>query len=233
MRIREKEKPILPGSFHFIFTPARKRGKKAVSMKTILPWILVVALGAGVAALYFSNSTKDAELAKAREQAQQVETLRTQLDEVQKQVASQTEQVASLKKDNEELLRLRNQVRQIADEKAQLTKQMQAAQSAQNGAQQQLQNLQSANQQLRRSFQQEQQVAQRNVCINNLRLLDSAKQTWALQNNKQANAVPNLQDITGYLPNHQMVICPAEGQYSLNAVNTAPTCSIPGHALTQ
>src|SRR3954463_7506124 len=159
-------------------------------MKAILPWIFVIVFGAGAAALYFSNSAKDAELAKAREQARQVETLRAELEESQKQAAAQSEQVTSLRKDNEELLRLRNQVRQIADEKAQLARQVQTVQAAQNGAQQQLQNLQTANQQLRTSFQQEQQVAQRNTCINNLRILDGAKQTWALQHNKTADAVP-------------------------------------------
>ena len=35
-------------------------------MKTILPWILVVAFGASAGALYFSSSNKEAELEKVR-----------------------------------------------------------------------------------------------------------------------------------------------------------------------
>src|ERR1700743_2169280 len=98
-------------------------------MKTILPWILVVAFAASAGALYFSNSTKTAELAKAQEQVAQVDTLRGQVDELQKQAASQNDQIVTMQKDNQELLRLRNQVQQLTDEKTQLAKQAQAAQS--------------------------------------------------------------------------------------------------------
>src|SRR5689334_5831380 len=192
-------------------------------MKTILPWILAIAFGAGAATLYFSNSAKDAELAKARDQIQQLDTLRGQVDELQKQATTQSDEVAALRKNSEELIRLRSQVRQMTDERIQLNKQVQTAQAAQNGAQQQLQNLQTANQQLRTSYQQEQQVAQRNACIDNLRLLDGAKQTWALEHNKTADAMPTIQDIAPYLKDGQMVICPAEGQYTLNAVSNPPT----------
>jgi uncharacterized protein (DUF3084 family) len=68
------------------------------------------------------------------------------------------------------------------------------------------------------------------ACINNLRQLDGAKQQWALENNKTATAVPQMSDLAPYLRNASLV-CPAGGSYTLNAVNTVPTCSQPGHAL--
>lgn len=206
-------------------------------MKNILPWILVVVFAAGAGAMYFSKSSADAELAKAREQVQQADTVKTQLDEAQKTVASQNDQIASLQKDNQELLRLRGQVRQLTDEKAQMAKQMQAAQSQAERSQAQVEQVQAraaenaktmAEQQI---LQMKQNQAVVGTCINNLRLIDAAKQQWALENNKTADAVPTPQDIANYLPNHQFPQCPGGGRYTLNAVNIAPTCNIPGHAL--
>ena len=39
----------------------------------------------------------------------------------------------------------------------------------------------------------------KNTVINNLRLFDGAKQTWALEGNKTADAVPTFDDIKPYL----------------------------------
>jgi uncharacterized protein (DUF3084 family) len=204
-------------------------------MKTILPWILVLGLAAGAGVLYFSNSSKDTELAKAREQSQEAETLRTQLEEAKGQIKSHADQIETMRKDNEELLRLRNENRQLRDEKQQLTKQLQTAQAAQTSAQQQVKNLQSTTEQLRFSAELQQRLpaAQRESCINNLRLLDAAKQQWAVQFNKPANAVPTVEEIAVFLPNQKMLVCGAGGQYTLNAVSNAPTCSFPGHVLTE
>ena len=68
------------------------------------------------------------------------------------------------------------------------------------------------------------------TCINNLRLLDGAKQQWALENNKTANAVPQMSDLAPYLK-FPALVCPAGGNYTLNPVNTVPACSQPGHTL--
>ncbi|MFO1475558.1 MAG: prepilin-type N-terminal cleavage/methylation domain-containing protein [Verrucomicrobiota bacterium] len=43
------------------------------------------------------------------------------------------------------------------------------------------------------------QTSQTNVCINNLRQIDGAKQQWALENGKQASDSPDLAAITPYL----------------------------------
>jgi septal ring factor EnvC (AmiA/AmiB activator) len=206
-------------------------------MKNILPWILVVAFAAGAGTLFVSNSSQKHELETLRGQVAQVDSLNSQLEDLQKQAASQNDQIATMRKDNAELLGLRNQVRQMADDKAALAKQLQSAQTQAARSQAEIQQVQSrvsenakamAEQQI---LQQKQNQAAVGTCINNLRLIDGAKQQWALQNQKGPDAVPLPQEIAPYFPNGQYPQCPAGGRYTLNAVNKAPTCSIPGHAL--
>jgi prepilin-type N-terminal cleavage/methylation domain-containing protein len=69
--------------------------------------------------------------------------------------------------------------------------------------------------------------SQKNACINNLRQIDSAVQTWALENKKDPGANVDFTDIVGYLKNE--VVCPAGGtafsdSYTLNGVTNKPTC---------
>ena len=76
-------------------------------------------------------------------------------------------------------------------------------------------------------------VAQLNACINNLRQIDAAKQQWALENDKPANAIPTAQDLLPYLQGGIFPVCPSGGTYTINAVAVPPTCSVPGHVLPQ
>lgn len=206
-------------------------------MKTILPWILAVAFAAGAASLYFSNSAKQTEIAGMREQVQQLDALRTQVDDLQKQATAQADQMVSMRKDNDELLSLRNQVRQLGDEKAKALKQLADAQAAANRSQAEVQQVQARVNESATAIA-EQRVTQMrqsqnlaNLCINILRQLDGAKQQWALEQHKTADAIPTQQDLIVYLPNRQFPLCPAGGTYVLNAVNKAPTCTMPGHVL--
>jgi len=77
-------------------------------------------------------------------------------------------------------------------------------------------------------------TSQQNACINNLRLIDSAKQQWALEFRKQATDTPAMQDLKTYLghgPNGDLPTCPAGGVYTVGPVGEKPTCTIPGHQL--
>lgn len=76
-------------------------------------------------------------------------------------------------------------------------------------------------------------VAQRNTCINNLRMIDGAKQTWALENNKTASDVPSWSDLRPYLGRRGNPKCPQGGEYVIGSVGEKPRCSIPGHELPQ
>ena len=74
-------------------------------------------------------------------------------------------------------------------------------------------------------------VAQQNACVNNLRMIDSAKHMWQLEKNKSATDVPTIDDLLPYFSDHKMPVCPAGGTYTIGAVGEKPTCSIPGHEL--
>src|ERR1041384_6914908 len=69
-------------------------------------------------------------------------------------------------------------------------------------------------------------TAQMNVCINNLRQIDSAIQRWAIENKKESTAQVTYLDISGFLKN--TVVCPSGGHtfddsYSIQTVSHAPT----------
>lgn len=76
-------------------------------------------------------------------------------------------------------------------------------------------------------------IIARKTCINNLRLIDDAKQQWAVDNNEPDNAQPNVKDLLPYFTDNTFPVCPDGGVYTLNAVDEVPTCSIPDHQLPQ
>jgi Mg-chelatase subunit ChlD/type II secretory pathway pseudopilin PulG len=70
--------------------------------------------------------------------------------------------------------------------------------------------------------------AQRPAIINNLRLLDSAKQQWALEQRKSATDVPTMQDLQAYLGRgeHGDVPAVAGETYNLGAVAQQPVAQL-------
>jgi DNA repair exonuclease SbcCD ATPase subunit len=208
-----------------------------MNAKIVLPWILVLGLSAGLAAVYVKGTAKDAELAKLREDNNELPQLRTELAETKDQSKAQQDEIAASRKEKEELLRLRNEVGQLRGEKVQLSKQVQTAHSAAEQAQalaaQAAQTAQTRGQALA-TMQTELELKRKSAeCVNNLRQLDAAKQQWALEHNKTAEAVPTVLDVAPYLAGNILPVCPAGGAYTLNAVNQLPTCSVTGHALTK
>ena len=73
------------------------------------------------------------------------------------------------------------------------------------------------------------QTAQRAACLNNLRLLDIAKEEWAIDKDKHAGDVPTAADLRPYLKNP--LVCPQGGHYIIGPVGRPPRCSLPEHAL--
>ncbi len=77
--------------------------------------------------------------------------------------------------------------------------------------------------------------SQMNVCINNLRQIDSAKQQWAMETRQGGGAVPQQTDLDPYIGragNANNVVCPSGGasatfaaSYTLNSVTNTPTCN--------
>ena len=76
--------------------------------------------------------------------------------------------------------------------------------------------------------------SQVNACIANLKQIEGAKANWALEQKKTSAATPGASDLYGssaYIA--RTPTCPGGGSYTINAVDTAPTCSksADGHAL--
>ena len=79
------------------------------------------------------------------------------------------------------------------------------------------------------SFQRSRTTTRINACINNLRLIDAAKEQSALANNlDDGDAVA---DVVNYMKGGAMPICPANGAYTVNAVGTPPVCNVAGRVL--
>jgi prepilin-type N-terminal cleavage/methylation domain-containing protein len=78
-------------------------------------------------------------------------------------------------------------------------------------------------------------TAQQNACINNLRQIDSAKQSWALEYKVAVTTVPSANAIQSYMgrgSGGQLPTCPADSSlsfdssYSVNDLQSPPTCLI-------
>ena len=72
--------------------------------------------------------------------------------------------------------------------------------------------------------------ARSNTCINNLRLIDSAKEQSAIENNTATGTATTSATCTPYLKNNAFPTCPAAGTYTTNAIGTLPVCSLSGAA---
>jgi hypothetical protein len=220
-----------------------------MNLKSLLPWLFVLGLGIGLALVYAGGQKKDAELAALREESQQLQQLRADLEEAKtNQTQAESGEITRLRKDNEELLRLRNEVSQLRGDKQRLATQLQTAQDQAQGAEAQFQALRAHAGQPAASGQPipaaqpplaaragltatNAELAMINACINNLRLIDGAKQQWALEHQKPASALVMATDLTPYMKSNALPVCPAGGVYTLNPVGLAPICNIPGHAL--
>jgi len=183
--------------------------------------------------LVMTGCSNKAEEAKLQQDEQELADLRQQNEQL-KGKPDDTVELTRLRNDHDELLQLRNQVKQLQDQNKALTAQLQAAQSQRGQAQQQQQQSSQELETLRtqtQQMQQEQAQAHTATCINNLRMIDGAKQTWALEYKKPANATPTVEDLLPYFIGNQMPVCPDGGTYSINALSVPPTCSVPGHVL--
>ncbi len=220
-----------------------------MKLKSLLPWLCILALLIGLGWMYAANQKKETELAALREESQQLQQLRAEVEEAKtSRTQNESDELLRLRKDHEELLRLRNEVRQLRGDKQQLSTQLQTAQSQVQGAREQARALQATpppqpglpqpNPALQAAFAARYGLAATNTeqvatatCINNLRLIDGAKQQWALEHQKPAGSLLTAADLAPYLKTNVLPTCPAGGVYTLNPVGIPPICNIPGHAL--
>lgn len=70
--------------------------------------------------------------------------------------------------------------------------------------------------------------AQKNACIANLRQIEGAKESWALENKKTEGAATAGSEaaVNAFLRGGGTPACPGDGTYTYNPVGTTPTCSL-------
>ena len=75
-------------------------------------------------------------------------------------------------------------------------------------------------------------IRARHACKANLKTIEGAKATWALDNNRVSNAMPTDTDLFG-MANYirEKPACPLGGTYTTGQVGEKPRCSIPGHTI--
>ena len=210
-----------------------------MKIKSWIVWLLVVVFLVSEIFLFSANRQKNVLLDALGKSQQQVQQLQSQLADLQSSNAlAQNTELSKLRSDNQDLPRLRNQVTQLqaANQKFQaanqkLTQQLNSTLTAAQQQQLQLQQLATENQQVRAVAQQLDAESARSACINNLQRIEAAKQEWALEYNKTADAIPTAQDLLPYIVGEIFPVCPAGGNYTIGAVGVSPTCSIPGHVL--
>jgi chromosome segregation ATPase len=177
------------------------------------------------------------------ESQQKVGQLQSDLDKLKNSsVATLSTENARLRAENQGLTQkfsqLQNEINQLRQQNQKLTQQLETAHSAVQQQQEQLQQIQTESQQANTAPESSAEqslspVAQLNACINNLRQIDAAKQQWALENDKTADAIPPAQDLLPYFRGGIFPVCPSGGTYTINAVSVPPTCSVSGHVLPQ
>lgn len=129
--------------------------------KSIFLTACAVALLGAVAWFYFANARKESELTRLRQESAQAQKALSDFEASKaSQAAAENEELIRLRKDREDLLRLRNEVGQLRAEKQRLEKQLQGAQSETQKAQGQIQAAQTQAAQAQAQFAQTQAQAQ-------------------------------------------------------------------------
>jgi len=79
------------------------------------------------------------------------------------------------------------------------------------------------------SFVKARETARTAACINNLRLLDAAKEQVSLEQNYEEGQVVTREEVSPYIPRGMDgLTCPAGGEYTLNPLGEDPECSVHG-----
>jgi prepilin-type N-terminal cleavage/methylation domain-containing protein len=72
--------------------------------------------------------------------------------------------------------------------------------------------------------------SQKSACIANLKQIEGAKATWALENKKSNTDTPTTNDLYGAtLYIREAPVCPAGGTYTLGQVDVKPSCTDTNH----
>ena len=196
-------------------------------------WLCLALMLVAEILLFRAVREKDAALTETRATQIQMRQLQKDLDELKNSNAGlQAAEIARLRKQNEiytnRLAKAQAAMDQLQAEVAQTGQSLTTAHTALQLQQDHLQQLQTEKQLVTDAGV---AIIHRNACINNLRQIDGAKQQWALEKNKPADAVPKVEDLLPYLKDGAFPACPDGGTYFINSVEAVPTCTLAGHAL--
>lgn len=198
-------------------------------------WVCLALVLVAELALFRAYRDHDALQTRLNNTQAELRQTATERDELKNSNAGlQATEISRLRKQNSLLT---NQVAQWRAALAQLNDQsnsnaehLAAARAALQLQQTRLEELQDQSQQI---LDASVAVIARKTCINNLRLIDDAKQQWATDSGKRPVAQPTLKELLPYFKDKIFPECPGGGTIYLNTVNEVPTCSVPGHALPQ
>ena len=111
-----------------------------MALKRWIFWLCIVALVVTELLLFRANQQRDAALADAHDARQQIEELRAKLDEGKTTGAeAQNTEIARLRSENQDLLRLRNEIRLMTVTNQQLAAQLKATRATAQQQEEQLQ----------------------------------------------------------------------------------------------
>jgi DNA repair exonuclease SbcCD ATPase subunit len=194
---------------------------------------VIVAVGLAAPVVVQQQTIKDLR-AENEGLKQQIAPLQDQVTRATQEAANASGDATSKESQVRDLARLRAEVSQLRRTTNELTKARQEIQVLN----QRVESETAARKDQAAAIQSESQKMQAeramNACINNLRLIDAAKQQWALENRKQAADTPRMEDLRPYIgrgPNGDLPVCHDGGVYTVGTVGEKPACSIPGHVL--
>jgi hypothetical protein len=70
-------------------------------------------------------------------------------------------------------------------------------------------------------------TSEANACGGNMRLLDSAKEQWAMSAGV-TNGPTDSVGVLSYIKAHRMPLCPGGGEYTLGDIEETPQCNLHG-----
>lgn len=83
------------------------------------------------------------------------------------------------------------------------------------------------------SFVSARNTAQAQACLNNLRIIESAKQQRALEAPDTDSAVVTSNTVHDFVAGNTSLICPVNGIYTYNPAGVSPECSVHGDLMAK
>jgi hypothetical protein len=213
-----------------------------MNFKRWFAWLCLALMVFAEILLFRAVREKDAAQTDTRTAQIQMRAMQSELDALRKSDAGlQAAEISRLRKQNEiltnKLAALQASIVPLILENQSNAQHLATARMALGLQQQHLQELENLNNQIvndsTAAAEASATVIAKKTCLNNLRLIDDAKQQWATDLDKPDTAVPSEKDLAPYLKHGVLPVCPSGGIYLINAVEDLPTCSVAGHVLPE